>query len=119
MKKQLSLVTSFHKKFRAPVAKKPTLIPEDRIALRYQLMKEEVDEYASGAKKGDIQNVAKELADILYSVYGTILEHGLQDTIEAIFQEVHRSHMTKEYNQYKMIKGTKYKEADIKKFFEQ
>ena len=51
-------------------------------------------------------------------MYGTILEHGLQDQMEAIFQEVHDSHMTKDYNKYKMVKGKNYREANIKKFFE-
>lgn len=119
MKKQLSFVKAFHKKFKAPVAKKPTSIPDDRIQLRYQLMHEEVEEYLIGANKGDIENVAKELADILYAVYGTILEHGLQDKMEAIFQEVHNSHMTKDYAKYKMVKGKKYKEPNIKKFFKE
>ncbi len=64
-----------------------------------------------------IENVAKELADILYAVYGTILEHGLQDKIEDIFEEVHRSNMSKDYHEYKMIKGQNYFKADVKKFF--
>ena len=118
MKRGLSLVKAFHKKFKAPAAATPTLIPEDRIQLRYNLMREEVEEYLTGAQKGDIQNVAKELADILYAVYGTIIEHGLQDKMEAIFEEVHNSHMTKDYHKYKMVKGKKYKEANIGKFFE-
>jgi predicted HAD superfamily Cof-like phosphohydrolase len=80
-------------------------------------MHEEVQEYLAGAQKGDVENVAKELADILYAVYGTILEHGLQDKMEAIFQEVHNSHMTKDYSKYKMVKGKTYREANIKKFF--
>lgn len=117
MKNQLNLVKSFHKKFKAPVAKKETLIPEDRIQLRYKLMHDEVEEYLKGAQKGDLENVAKELSDILYTVYGTILEHGLQDKIEAIFEEVHNSQMTKDYHQYKMVKGKNYKEANLKKFF--
>ena len=117
MKKQLDLVKDFHKKFRAPVATVPTVIPEDRLTLRYRLMHEEVQEYFAGAKQEDLENVAKELADILYAVYGTILEHGLQDKMEDIFQEVHESHMTKSYHQYKMVKGRNYKKADIKKFF--
>jgi predicted HAD superfamily Cof-like phosphohydrolase len=118
MKKQLSLVKTYHKKFKVPIAKTPTIIPKDRIKLRYQLIDEEVQEYLLGAQKGDIENVAKELADILYSVYGTILEHGLQDKMEAIFEEVHKSHMTKDYAKYKMVKGKNFKEANIKKFFE-
>ncbi len=117
MKKQISLVKAFHKKFKAPVGRTPISIHDNRIQLRYQLMHDEVQEYLEGAKKRDIENVGKELCDILYSVYGTILEHGLQDKIEAIFEEVHNSHMTKDYHQYKMVKGKNYKEADIQKFF--
>jgi len=118
MKKQLALVKAFHKKFKGPVAKTPTIIPKDRLHLRYKLMHEEVEEYLKGAQKDDLENVAKELSDILYAVYGTILEHGLQDKMEAIFEEVHNSQMTKDYAQYKMVKGKTYKEANIKKFFE-
>ena len=69
-----------------------------------------------GTKNGDLENIAKELCDILYGVYGTILEHGLQDKIEEIFQEVHNSHMSKDYSPYKMIKGESYFKPDVKKF---
>jgi predicted HAD superfamily Cof-like phosphohydrolase len=71
-----------------------------------------------GTKDKKIENIAKELADILYTVYGTILEHGLQDKIEEIFAENHRSQMSKEYSPEKMIKGKKFKEASIKKILE-
>lgn len=118
MKKQLDLVETFHKKFRAPVSSAPTVIPEDRLILRYRLMHEEVQEYLEGAKKEDLENVAKELSDILYAVYGTIIEHGLQDKMEEIFEEVHNSHMTKDYHQYKMVKGPNFRKANLKKFFE-
>lgn len=117
MKKQLNLVKDFHKKFRALVSESPTLIPDDRSKNRYRLMKDEVDEYIEGVKNNDLENIAKELADILYVVYGTIIEHGLQDKIEAIFEEVHRSNMSKDYHEYKMVKGSNYFKADIKKFF--
>lgn len=116
MKKELDLVRKFHEKFRVPVLKKPSLIPEDRSKFRYSLMEEEVKEYLQGVQKEDLKNVAKELADILYSVYGTILEHGLQDKIEEIFEEVHCSQMSKDYHNYKMIKGKKYFEAKIGDF---
>ena len=81
-------------------------------------MDDEVQEYLKGAREGDLENVAKELADILYAVYGTILEHGLQDIMEEVFAEVHRSHMTKEYHQYKMLKGKNFSKADIGKIFD-
>lgn len=41
MKKQLELVGEFHKKFDAPILKKPALIPSDRSDLRHSLMEEE------------------------------------------------------------------------------
>lgn len=117
MQKELKLVENFHKKFRSLIGNEPQNISEDRIKLRFELMQEEVEEYFQGAYKKDIENVAKELADILYAVYGTIIEHGLQYKFEEIFAEVHRSHMTKDYNQYKMVKGKNYFEPDLKKFF--
>ncbi|MGB0757287.1 MAG: hypothetical protein ACPGO5_02405 [Patescibacteria group bacterium] len=118
MKKQIDLVSEFHKKFRALVSDKPSLIPKDRSDNRYRLMKDEVEEYLAGVQNSDIENVAKELADILYAVYGTILEHGLQDRIEAIFEEVHNSNMSKDYHEYKMVKGPSYFKADVKKFLD-
>lgn len=116
MKKQLDLVKEFHEKFHAPVSKKPSLIPKDRSDLRYSLMEEEVGEYKEGVQSDDLENIAKEMCDILYAVYGTILEHGLQDKIEDIFEEVHNSHMSKDHHQYKMIKGEKYFKPNVKKF---
>jgi len=119
MKKQLALVKKFHKKFRVPILKKPSLISCDRSNLRHALMRDEVKEYSEGVAKDDLENITKELADILYSVYGTILEHGLEDKIEDIFLEVHNSNMSKDYHQYKMVKGKNYFKANIKRFFEE
>jgi predicted HAD superfamily Cof-like phosphohydrolase len=80
-------------------------------------MKDEVEEYLAGVQNKDIENIAKELCDILYTVYGTILEHGLQNKIEAIFEEVHKSNMSKDYHEYKMVKGPDYFKAHVRKFF--
>jgi NTP pyrophosphatase (non-canonical NTP hydrolase) len=117
MQKQLDLVRQFHEKFHQPILSQASLIPEDRSANRYKLMKDEVEEYIEGVKNNDLPNITKELCDILYAVYGTILEHGLQDKIDDIFQEVHNSNMSKDYHEYKMIKGEKYFKANINKFF--
>jgi predicted HAD superfamily Cof-like phosphohydrolase len=117
MKKQLNQVRDFHEKFRAPILDAPSLSSPERTSLRYEFMKEEVEEYKEGVAATDLENVAKELADILYTTYGTILEHGLQDVIEDIFDEVHKSNMSKTYDEYKMLKGKEYQPADIKKFF--
>jgi len=116
MIKQLKLVDEFHKKFHVPTLDKPSLIPKDRSDLRYSLMEEEVREYKEGAQNEDLENIAKEMCDILYAVYGTILEHGLQDVIEDVFKEVHSSHMSKDYHQYKMLKGKTFFKPDVEKY---
>ncbi len=118
MKKELKLVKEFHNKFKVPVLKKPTLIPKVRSDLRYELMREEVEEYALGIKNKDLENIAKELADILYGTYGTILEHGLEGKMERVFKEVHRSNMSKDYSKHKMTKGKKYFKPNLKKILD-
>lgn len=115
MKKELELVAEFHKKFGSPVLTSPTLISKDRTDFRHHLMSEEVAEYKEGVAEGDLENIAKEIADILYATYGTILEHGLQGKMPEIFAEVHRSNMSKDFGQYKAVKGPNYTQADIKK----
>jgi len=78
-------------------------------------MKEELEEYKKGALSKNLENAAQELADILYTVYGTVLEHGLQDKMEAAFKEIHRSNMSKDFHRYKMKKGENYSPPDLKK----
>jgi predicted HAD superfamily Cof-like phosphohydrolase len=114
MKKQLNLVTEFHKKFDVPIADSPTLIPEDRSTLRHDMIEEEIKEYSEGVRNKDLENISKELTDILYATYGAILEHGLQDRFEKIFEEVHRSNMSKSYHKYKVQKGDNFSPANLK-----
>lgn len=118
MNQELKMVLEFHKKFKVPVAENPSLIPEDRSDLRYKIIDEEVEEYKKGVANNDLENIAKELVDILYATYGTILEHGLQDKMEEIFVEVHRSNMSKEYHPGKVQKGANFSPAEIGKFLE-
>lgn len=118
MKTRINLVKDFHKKFKVPILEKPSLISKDRSNLRYELMKEEVEEYNLGVKNGDLENIAKELVDILYGVYGTILEHGLEEKINELFEEVHSSNMSKDYGKYKMVKGKKYFKPNLKKILD-
>lgn len=104
MKKQLEMVKSFHEKFGSPVLKEPSLIDDDRANFRFNIMQEELNEYMKGVKNGDLENISKELADLLYTVYGTILEHGLQDVIEEVFKRTHGSNMSKDPSPKKAIK---------------
>ena len=115
MKDELNLVKEFHMKFHQPILTEPSLIPQDRSENRHRLMQDEVSEYIQEVIAGNVADIAKELADILYTVYGTVLEHGLQEKMAAIFREVHSSNMSKDYHEYKMIKGTNYFKADVTK----
>ncbi|MFT4244106.1 MAG: hypothetical protein ACMXYB_01480 [Candidatus Woesearchaeota archaeon] len=53
--------------------------------MRFNLIKEEVEECSKGVEKKVIENITKELFDVLYCVYGTILEYRPQDVMEEIF----------------------------------
>jgi predicted HAD superfamily Cof-like phosphohydrolase len=118
MSKELNLVKKFHEKFHVPVLSRPSLIAKDRSDLRFKLMDDEVKEYLKGVENKDLENVAKELADILYAVYGSILEHGLYEIWDKVFEEVHYSNMSKEYHRYKMVKGVGYVKANVSQFLE-
>jgi predicted HAD superfamily Cof-like phosphohydrolase len=122
MKKQLESVRQFHKIYKLAVSEKPTiLIPKEQPILRYDLMAEENKEYLEAAQNNDLIAVADALGDMLYVLCGTILEHGLQHKIEAIFDEIHRSNMSKldakgkpiYREDGKVIKGPNYSEPNL------
>lgn len=95
MKKQLDAVKRFHESFEVPFGESPQLILKDRGILRYTLMSEENDEYLEAMLNGDKVEIADALGDMLYILCGTILEHGMQDKIEEVFNEIQRSNMSK------------------------
>lgn len=95
MKTQLANVAEFHKAFNDEDAVEPQLVREEVFILRHDLMKEENDEYIEACWKGDLSQIADALGDQLYVLLGTILKHGLQDKIEEVFTEIHKSNMSK------------------------
>ena len=88
-------VHHFHEIFQIGNADAPTLINERDYTLRYNLIKEENEEYLDACKNGDIVEIADALGDQLYILFGTILKHGLQHKIEEVFDEIQRSNMSK------------------------
>lgn len=70
-------------------------LSEKDYKLRYNLMKEENEEYLKACEEGDLIEIADALGDQLYILFGTILKHGLQHKIEEVFDEIHRSNMSK------------------------
>ncbi|MBP6458692.1 MAG: nucleoside triphosphate pyrophosphohydrolase family protein [Crocinitomicaceae bacterium] len=96
MKEVISKVELFHDSFGIKNNYEPTTeLTKSEIELRYNLMKEENDEYLEAALNSDLVEVADALGDQLYILCGTILKHGLQHKIEEVFAEIQRSNMSK------------------------
>ena len=92
----LNKVREFHEVFGLDHHDEPQAVINDRIIeLRHRLMAEENDEYLEAAKEGNLTLVADALGDKLYILCGTIIAHGLQHKIVEVFDEIHRSNMSK------------------------
>ena len=124
LNKPITHVTSFHHAYGLGIEHKPTVdIPDHVSKLRFNLMKEENEEYLNAAREGDLVEVGDALGDMLYILCGTIISHGFQDKIEAIFNEIQRSNMSKlgkdgnpiYRNDGKVMKGPNYFKPDIYK----
>jgi len=93
---KINSVAEFHDTFLIGNRYEPTAhVGENEFQLRYNLIKEENDEYLEACKNGDLVEIADALGDQLYILFGTILRHGLQHKIEEVFDEIHRSNMSK------------------------
>lgn len=96
MQKQLTAVSEFHTSFGLGVSQTMKAdLGEQKNKLRFDLMKEENEEYLEAVQNNDIVEIADALGDMLYILCGTILEHGLQHKIEEVFDEIQRSNMSK------------------------
>ncbi|MDP4704138.1 MAG: nucleoside triphosphate pyrophosphohydrolase family protein [Polaribacter sp.] len=96
MKDKINAVHEFHTAFKLGIKNNPTAdIGEERNLLRYKLMREENEEYLEAANNNDLVEVADALGDMLYILCGTIIEHGMQDKIDEVFNEIQRSNMSK------------------------
>ena len=109
------MVLEFHKEFDIHIAETPSVADEKTQALRVRLIQEEFDELKEAFKKNDLPHIAKELADLLYVVYGTAISYGID--MEPVFQEVQRSNMSKvggyKREDGKWVKPATYSPANI------
>ena len=96
MKEKIDAVKTFHTAFKIGHRETPKAhLGIEKNMLRYKLMREENEEYFEAANNDDLVEVADALGDMLYILCGTIIEHGLQDKIEEVFNEIQRSNMSK------------------------
>ena len=103
--------------------KEKASFPNDKItSLRYDLIKEELDEFKEAIDKKDIKEVADALTDILYVTYGA--GHAFGIDLDKCFEEVQNSNMSKLnkdgkpiYNDKgKVMKGPNYFKPDLSRF---
>ena len=127
LNKPIEAVTSFHEAYDIEINQNPTVnLPDEISTLRFNLMKEENEEYLNAAKDGDLIEVGDALGDMLYILCGTIIAHGFQNKIEAIFDEIQRSNMSKlgadgkpiYREDGKVMKGPNYFKPNLKKIFD-
>jgi predicted HAD superfamily Cof-like phosphohydrolase len=88
-----AMVETFHQTFDIVINPVPTVIDGSTRELRIKLIQEEFDELKEALAVEDLSSIAKEMADLLYVVYGTAVSYGID--MDPVFREVHRSNMSK------------------------
>jgi len=115
-------VKNFMETFGQEVKSRPSFSSDKINILRYNLIKEELDEFKQALDNNDLLEVADALTDILYVTYGA--GHAFGINLDACFEEVQNSNMSKLgsdgkpiYNdQGKVMKGPNYFKPDLSKF---
>ncbi len=117
-------VKTFMKTFGQKVITKPQFPDEKTMQLRYDLIKEELNELEQAMNDKNLKEIADALTDILYVTYGAGLAYGID--LDKCFKEVQRANMSKLgsdgkpiYNEKgKVMKGPNYSEPNLKQFVE-
>jgi predicted HAD superfamily Cof-like phosphohydrolase len=115
-------VKTFMETFGQEVKTKPTFSTDKINSLRYDLIKEELEELKAAMESKDLLEVADALTDILYVTYGA--GHAFGIDLDKCFEEVQNSNMSKLgedgkpiYNESgKVMKGPRYFKPDLTKF---
>ncbi len=115
-------VRKFMETFGQEIKEKAEFPSEKITSLRYDLIKEELEEFRDAIQNKDIKEVADALTDILYVTYGAGHSFGID--LDKCFDEVQKSNMSKldnngrpiYDNKGKVMKGPKYFKPDLSKF---
>ena len=115
-------VKNFMETFGQEVKSRPSLSSDKINILRYNLIKEELDEFKKALDNNDLLEVADALTDILYVTYGA--GHAFGIDLDACFDEVQNSNMSKLgfdgkpifNHQGKVMKGPNYFKPDLSKY---
>ena len=117
-------VKKFMKTFGQIIRTKPQFPDEKTIQLRFDLIKEEINELEDAIKTKNLTEVADALTDILYVTYGAGCAYGID--LDKSFKEVQRANMSKLGNdgkpifndKGKVMKGPNYSAPNLKQFIE-
>ena len=117
-------VKVFMETFGQMVRTKPQFPDEKTMKLRYDLIKEELNELDYAMKTKNLKEIADALTDILYVTYGAGFAYGID--LDKCFKEVQRANMSKLgedgkpiFNEKgKVMKGPYYREPNLKQFVE-
>ena len=117
-------VKIFMETFGQIVRTKPQFPEEKTMQLRFDLIKEELNELERAMKTKNLKEIADALTDILYVTYGAGCAYGID--LDKCFKEVQRANMSKLgedgkpiYNDKgKVMKGPNYSEPNLKQFVE-
>ena len=115
-------VKNFMETFGQQVKTSPSFSSDKINELRYNLIKEELDEFKQALENKDLLEVADALTDILYVTYGA--GHAFGIDLDSCFEEVQNSNMSKLgedgkpiYNEKgKVMKGPNYFKPNLRKF---
>jgi len=117
-------VKKFMNTFGQIVKTKPQFPDDKTMQLRFDLIKEELNELEHAMKTKNLKEIADALTDILYVTYGASCAYGIN--LDKCFKEVQRANMSKLgndgkpiYNEKgKVMKGPNYSEPNLKRFVE-
>lgn len=101
----------FMQKFGQDCPDKPTIPSFDIQKLRLELIDEERGELRAALAAGNLIETADAIADLLYVVYGTAVACGID--IDKVFEEVHRSNMSKLWTMAELVALDDKPEFDI------
>lgn len=112
-------VLEFHEIYNAYIGNRPELRDKKIARLRIGLLDEELNEYKEAVYTDNLIEIADSLADLLYVAIGAAISYGIP--IDEVFEEVHRSNMSKldangkpiHREDGKVIKGPNYFPPDI------
>ena len=111
-------VREFHERFGLAHFDRPTQLAGDLAEARQRILDEEVRELAEASQGGRLDEIAHELADVVYAAYGTAVSYGID--LDAVLAEIHQANMTKlgadgrpVERDGKVQKGDRYRPPDV------